>query len=150
VMKERLELAFAYSSRSSSPSKHCYLSQCTWTGFEDRCLFDVAFVTKWVLTQGDVVAHSDGTLTLDGFEDRCLFDVAFVTKWVVTQGDVVARSDGTSNLDGFEDQCLFDVAFVTKWVLTQGDVGAHSDGTLTWMGLRINVSLTWPLSRNGL
>ena len=82
VVKERLELAFAYSSRSSSPSKHRYLSQCTWTGFEDRCLFDVAFVTKWVLTQGDVAAHSDGTLT--------------------------------------------------------------------WMGLRTNVSLTWPLSRNGL
>ena len=42
-MKERLELAFAYSSRSSSSLKHCYLSQCTWTGFEDQCLFDVAF-----------------------------------------------------------------------------------------------------------
>ena len=36
----------------------------------------MAFVTKWVQPQGDVVACSEGD------SDQCLFDVAFVTKWV--------------------------------------------------------------------
>jgi hypothetical protein len=50
------------------------------------------------------------------------------------------------DLDGLEDQCLLDVAFVTKWVSTQGDAVACSNGTKTWMGLRNNVSLTWPFA----
>jgi len=65
-VKEGLEFALAHSSESFSSSKLRRLSCCirvTWTGFEDQRLFDGAFATKWVLTQGEVVARSDGTLT---------------------------------------------------------------------------------------
>jgi hypothetical protein len=52
-----------------------------------------------------------------------------------------------SDLDELEDQCLFDGGLCHEMGLTQGDVVARSNGAQ--MGLRINVSLTWPLSRNG-
>ena len=87
-----------------------------------------------------------GTLAWKGLRINVSLTWPFVTKWVVvTQGDVCCSLWRDSNLEGFEDQCLFDVALVTKWVVTQGGVVSHSYGT----ALRIDVSLTWPLSRNG-
>jgi hypothetical protein len=65
-VKEGLEFVLAYSSESFSPSKLRRLSRrirVNRTGFEDQCLFDGAFATKWVPTQGDVVARSNRTLT---------------------------------------------------------------------------------------
>jgi hypothetical protein len=50
-VKEGLEFVLAYSSESFSPSKLRRLSRrirVNRTGFEDQCLFDGAFATKWV------------------------------------------------------------------------------------------------------
>jgi hypothetical protein len=58
-----LEFVLAHSSESFSSSKlRCLFRfiRVTRTSFEDQRLFDGAFATKWVLTQGDVGTCSDG------------------------------------------------------------------------------------------
>lgn len=67
--REGLELVFASFSKPFPLLKLCCLScriGVTWMGLRIECLFDVAFVMKWVQTQGDVVACSDGNLASEG------------------------------------------------------------------------------------
>lgn len=81
--KERLELVLAYSSRSSSALKLCYLSR-NLDGLEDQRFFDGAFCHEMgsTTTQGDVCGSLQRDFNLDGLEDQCFFDGAFATKWV--------------------------------------------------------------------